>query len=290
MDVQTNLAYRPDSERGLLDVMIPDGDGPFPVVVCIHGGGWVGGNRDMLYPYGEILEKMGIASVYPLYRVTGTHPHPAQEEDIFAALGWIAYHAREHRFDIARIGLTGASAGGHLAALVGLKATRTSSLPYTVRCILPVCAPTDMISFASYAHDKPDLLNVIEALVGGGIVENEERAKDASPISHVHAKAPPCLCAHGDADGVVPHAQSLELVKALRQIGISADAAIVPGVGHAAFMPDTDPPEPLGGGEPFRAFFRKHLLEAPGGQIAPRRPARARHGRRGHRQGVRRKR
>jgi len=267
MTLQTDISYRPDSERGLLDVMIPDGAGPFPVVVCIHGGGWAGGKKDMLYPYGEILQKMGIASVFPLYRVTSTDAHPAQEEDIFAVLGWIAYHSRDYPFDIGRIGLTGASAGGHLSALVGLKATRMHNLPYTVRCILPVCPVTDLTAFL---RDNPNIRDVLEALVGGKIEENEARMRDASPVTHVHRHAPPCLCAHGGADGVVPHTQSLELVEALAGLGAQAEAIIVPGVGHAAFMPDSEPPEPLGGRKAFEQFFRKHLLEA-----AAARPARS---------------
>jgi len=262
MTLQTDIRYRDEGDRALLDVMVPDGAGPFPVVLCIHGGGWVGGDKEMLYPCGEILLEMGIASVYPLYRVTGTHPHPAQERDIFAVLGWIAEHAAEYRFEARRVGLTGASAGGHLTALVGVKATRRKGLPYTVRCILPVCAPTDMVSFAEYARANPDLLSVIEALVGGPIDRNAANARDASPLRHVHPNAPPCLCAHGASDGVVPPSQSLAFVEALKRANVEAEAIIVPGVNHAAFMPDTDPPEPLGGRAAFEAFFRKHLLGA----------------------------
>lgn len=262
LTLQTDIRYRDEGDRAFLDTMIPDGEGPFPVVVCIHGGGWVGGNKEMLYPYGEILLEMGIASVYPLYRVTGTHPHPAQEQDIFAVLGWIAEHAAEYRFDARRVGLTGASAGGHLTALVGIKATRRKGLPYTVRCILPVCPPTDMASFAEYARANPDLLKVIEALIGGPIDRNAANARDVSPIHHVHRDAPPCLVTHGADDTVVPPAQAEHLVEALRKLKVPAEAIIVPGVGHAAHMPDTDPPEPLGGRSAFQAFFRKHLLGA----------------------------
>jgi len=258
MTLQTDLVYRPGSERGVLDVMVPDGKGPFPAVVCIHGGAWMGGNKDMLYRYGEILEGMGIASVFPLYRLTGTHPHPAQEEDIFAVLGWMAYHAREHGFDARRFALTGASAGGHLAALVGLKATRIKDLPYVVRCILPVCAPTDVMTFV---RDNPGVRDVLQALVGGVLEEKADAARDVSPVSHVHPNAPPCLATHGGSDGVVPHTQALQLVEALRAVGAEAEAIIVPGVGHAAFTPDVEPLEPLGGAEAFRAFFRRHLLD-----------------------------
>lgn len=265
MTFQTDLRYRPDSDRGLLDVMIPDGTGPFPVVVCIHGGGWAGGNKDMLYSYGEHLERMGIASVFPLYRVTGAHPHPEQEEDIFAVLGWVAYHSPEHRFDIVRIGLTGASAGGHLTALIGLKASKIRSLPYTIRCILPVCAP---MNFETFVRDSPGIRDVVEALLGGKLEDKPEAVRDLSPISHVHGGAPPCLCTHGASDGVVPQTQPLEFVDALKKAGVEAQAIIVPGADHVFLMPGVEPAEPLGGLGPFQEFFRKHLLAKEIGFVA----------------------
>jgi len=252
-----NVVYRPDSERGVLDIMLPEGAGPFPAVLCIHGGAWSGGDKSMMHPFGEEFLKLGIASLFPNYRLTGTHPHPAQEQDIFAALEWAAANAERFRLDVTRFGITGASAGGHLTALVGLKATKKRDIGYTIRCMAPVCPPTD---FFAFSRDNPSLRSVLEALVGGELEKNEAVIRDVSPIFHVHEKAPPCLVTHGAIDSVVPPAQATSFVDALKSVGVEAEVILVPGVDHAAFNPGTDPPEPLGGIKAFRAFYRKHLL------------------------------
>jgi len=260
MNVVTNLAYRSGGERGLLDVMLPEGDGTFPVVVCIHGGGWAEGRKENMHPYGDLLVDMGVAAVIPNYRLSGTHAHPAQEEDIFAVLDWIVEHAREYRFDPQRIGLTGSSAGGHLAVLVGLKGTHPARgrRNYRLRCMFPVCGVYDL---ALRVAERPDRAHRAEALIGGPVSEMGAVERDASPVAHVHPDAPPCLAVHGARDELVPPNQSLRLVDALRAVGADAEAMIVPEAGHGRFMPGSDPPEPLGGRKVFQEFFRKHLSD-----------------------------
>ncbi len=257
MNLTTDVEYKADSERGYLDVMTPDGDGPFPVVACIHGGGWAGGEKEGMTDYAEILVDLGIACIQPNYRLTGTDCHPAQQDDVSAALDWMVAHAGEYGFDTTRVGLTGVSAGGHLTALVGVKATARTDTGYTVRCMYPVCPAVDMVPFV---RDNPDINDAVTALVGGPLAENADAANDVSVTPHVHAGAPPCVATHGEADGLVPCNQSVMLVDALRAVGVEAEAILVPGVDHAAFMPDTGPAEPLGGIAPFREFFTKHLL------------------------------
>ncbi len=136
MRVTRNLPCRADSDRGKLELFTPDGVGPFPVVVCIFGGGWIHGEKEIMEPYSRVLAEVNIASVNPNYRHTGTHCHPAQEEDISAVLDWVAGNAVVHGLDAQRIGLTGGSAGGHLCALVGLKTTRRPAWPSTAQRII----------------------------------------------------------------------------------------------------------------------------------------------------------
>ncbi len=130
----TDLRYRPGSDRGLLDLYLPDGAGPFPVVVAIHGGGWQQGDKEYMREYGEVLSAAGIAVAACNHRLTTTDPHPAQQDDIFTVLEWIAANAAEHALDPARIGITGSSSGGHLTALVGLKATKADRQARDTRC------------------------------------------------------------------------------------------------------------------------------------------------------------
>ena len=257
MTLTTDLQYMAGNERGYLDIMRPDGPGPFPVLVCIHGGGWANGEKEGMYPYGEWAVEMGIAAVLPNYRLTGMAPHPAQQDDVLAALDWVAAHAADYSLDASRVAVTGVSAGGHLTAQVGVLATKRK-VDYTIRCIYPVCPPTDMPRFLT---DNPDIRPVLEALVGGTAEDKGEAMMDVSPVFHVHPKAPPCVAAHGGADKLVPCNQSEVFVAALRKAGVPAEAIIVPGVDHAAFMPDLEPLEPLGGMKPFREFLSKHLLE-----------------------------
>ena len=140
MIFDTDLRFG-DWERGLLDVMTPDGEGPFPVVVCVHGGGWRFGVKDDMHPYAEWLLPLGIASVLPNYRLSDEAIHPAQQDDVIAALNWIANNANEYHFDVDRTGLTGVSAGGHLSAQVGCLAKERAPR-VRVRCMYPVC-PAD---------------------------------------------------------------------------------------------------------------------------------------------------
>lgn len=256
MATHKDLAYRSGSDRGLLDAMLPEGRGPHPVVVGLHGGGWMNGAKEKLTDYGRLLNAEGFAAVLPNYRLTGTHTHPAQEEDVFAVLDWIAAHAEEYALDPQRIGLTGASAGGHLTGLAGAKAHLHASAPWTVRCMAPVCGVFDI---ALWYRDRPQYLPNVKGILGGLPEEKSDVERSASPITHVHAGAPPCLAIHGDIDTTCPINQSVTFVDALRAVGAQAELLVVPGVGHAGYMPNVTPPEPLGGARRFIGFFRKHL-------------------------------
>ena len=254
-----DIAYGPEGTWAKLDLMLPEGQGPFPVVLCIHGGGWRKGRKEQIRRYGRWIAEMGIAAVLPDYRLSRTAPHPAQEEDIFAVLDWIAANREEYSFDVHRIGLTGVSAGGHLTSLVGLKATRREGGSYTVKCIVPVSGPSDLRGVLGGPPDHRGVKRVAE-LVGGPPHEHVDKVRDASPILHVHPRAPACLAMHGADDAVVPAAQAIALVDSLQAVGVEARAIIVPGAGHTGYMPGSGRREPLGGLAEFQAFFRRHLL------------------------------
>jgi acetyl esterase/lipase len=209
--------------------------------------------------YARLLSAEGFAAVASNYRLTGTYTHPAQEEDVFAVLDWIAAHAGEHALDPGRIGLTGSSAGGHLSGLAGVKAPLRGATRWKVRCMVPVCGVHDV---GLWFRDRPQYLPNVRGILGGLPAEKPEVERAVSPIAHVHAGAPPCLAIHGDIDDVCPVNQSVLFVQALCAAGAQAELAIVPGVGHAAHMPNVTPPEPLGGAKRFIGFLRRHLREA----------------------------
>ncbi len=271
-----DIAYRPGSERGVLDLYLPDGAGPFPVVVVIHGGGWRQGEKERMREFGDVLSAAGIAAIAPNHRLTTTDPHPAQQDDIFAVLEWIAANAAEYRLDPSRVGLTGISAGGHLTALVGLKATRSRARDTgcVVRCMMPFAGVHDLGASPEGQADRWHVVEpMIEALVRGPAEGSDRRLASASPLEQVHPNAPACLAVHGENDRLVGPVHSERLVAALRNASSSqselatsasadeAEVLVVPGAGHGGYHPNTDPRQPLGGSELFVSFFTKHLME-----------------------------
>jgi acetyl esterase/lipase len=207
-----------------LDLRVPSGSGPFPVVVWIHGGAWWGGSRLRLpetiaaVGFHDRLLRRGYAVADVDYRLSREAVFPAQLEDVRAAIRWLRTFAGELGLDPARFAAWGESAGGHLAALVGLAGD--------------VQAVVDWYGVAGMV-DVPDLdLEPVEWLLGSHPAERPELAIAASPLSHVHAEAPPFLCMHGTADQVVPFRHSELLAAALREVGVRCDLHPVAGADH----------------------------------------------------------
>ena len=121
-------------ERLLLDVSTPDGEGPFPVVVLVHGGGWSGGDKagGDIGPWFELFNRTPFVWFSINYRLAPAHRWPAQIDDVRAALAWIKAHAGEFRGDAARLAIVGHSAGGHLAFLAAVESGSSIDLQAVV--------------------------------------------------------------------------------------------------------------------------------------------------------------
>src|SRR5436190_17481820 len=112
---------RPGGKALKLDLARPgEGAGPFPAVVCLHGGGWVGGSRKQMGQTIGVLARRGYVAVAPDYRVAPADRFPACVEDCKAAVRWLRRHAKQYNIDPDRIGVVGLAAGGHLACLLGV--------------------------------------------------------------------------------------------------------------------------------------------------------------------------
>ena len=225
----------------LLDLYRPAaGADPAPLVVFMHGGGWLRGDRSMVSPSfaswrpGPLarLAADGFAVASVDYRLSGEARFPAQLEDVSAAVDWLAGHAGQYGFDAGRIVLWGESAGAHLAALLGLRSAGTR-----VRGVVDWYGPADLIALdqqigaAGALTDDP--LDSREArLLGAPVGQVPELARAASPLSQVRAGAPPFLIAHGTADRMVPFRQSEALAAALAEAGADVRLEAVDGADH----------------------------------------------------------
>jgi acetyl esterase/lipase len=193
------------------------------------------------------------------YRLSQHAKFPAQIEDCKAAIRWLRAHAKMYHLDPDHIGVWGASAGGHLVALLGTSGdvkdldgrdgpTGQSS---RVQAVVDWFGPTDVTRMGG-AHNRPD--SPEGRLIGGPVQENKEKAERANPIAYVSKDDPPFLILHGDKDPTVPFNQSELLADALRKAGVDVTLCPVKGAGHGGREFASEENRRL-----VEAFFEKHL-------------------------------
>lgn len=251
-----DIAYADRSPTQRLDIYWPaDGDGPFPVIVAIHGGAFMGGDkRDaQLEPMLAGLER-GYAVVSINYRMSGEAIFPALVHDVKAAIRWVRANAVQFLFDPARIAVWGGSAGGYLALMAGVSAGVAALEDLTlgnadqachVQAVVDWFGPTNFLrmdaqlaesglapapEFAHSGANSPESL-----LLGRQITEIPDLVAAANPESYLHAGAPPFFIQHGDLDEVVPYQQSVHFA-ARAQVILGRGCVyleLLPGAGHA---------------------------------------------------------
>lgn len=226
----------------VLDLYLPEaGHRPAPAIVYFHGGGWAAGTRrrfgrafrDWNPTPVERLAAAGFSVATVDYRLSGEAPFPAALDDAKAAVRWVRAAAAEHGIDADRIVAWGESAGGHLAAMVGLTGTGDAR----VNAVVDWYGPTDLPSLAAQrladSDANPDAPDSPESrFLGAPLPQVPELARTASPIHHVHPGAPPFHIRHGRADRVVPFAQSETFVAALEAAGVPVEFFPVDGCDH----------------------------------------------------------
>ncbi|HEX4588894.1 MAG TPA: alpha/beta hydrolase [Gemmataceae bacterium] len=262
--VEKNLAYGPH-ERNKLDIYLPPGDGPKPLLIWVHGGAWRAGSKDGGNPALRFLDK-GYAVAAINYRLSQQALFPAQIEDCKAAVRWLRANAKKYNLDADHFGAWGASAGGHLVALLGTTGDAkdldgdggnrgTSS---RVQAVCDWFGPTDFSKEAEQAlpdsaidRTKPDCPEAL--LVGGPLAEHPDRVKRANPITYIGKNCPPFLIVHGDKDNVVPVGQSRLLQDALKVAGVESTLLVIPGAGHGSGIGTPDQMRQI------EAFFDRQL-------------------------------
>ncbi len=235
-----------------LDLYFPadKGKDALPVVLWIHGGAWVGGDKQPA-PITSLISS-GYAVVSINYRLAPTHTFPAQIHDCKSVVRWVRKNAEKYGFDPNKIGVFGVSAGGHLAALLGVSNGNKElegnigavGFPSDVQAVCDWCGPTNFFTMKKQAG-KDDQLDYdspkapVKQFLGGDIKEREANARLASPVLQLKDKAVPFLIMHGDADNVVPPGQSKELAEALKKHGADVDYKVVKDGEHMFLTPET---------------------------------------------------
>jgi acetyl esterase/lipase len=243
--VLRDLSYGPH-DRNKLDLYVPKSDAPLPLVIWVHGGGWEGGSKNGGGPSLDLLRK-GYAVASINYRLSWQDRFPAQIQDCKAAVRWLRANAKEYNLDADHFGAWGASAGGHLVALLGTTPDECfldgDGKPHCSALVQAVCdwfGPTDFLHWGSYTIDDPIARrpSAISRLLGGVVPDKMELAKKASPVCYVGKSSAPFLIAHGDKDPVVPLQQSEDLNEALKKAGVESSLRVIKGNGHggAGFM------------------------------------------------------
>ena len=237
--VSRNIEYgQAGGERLLLDAHAPDGDGPFPVAILVHGGGWSSGDKGGsnqpgngadITPWFAPLSAASFTWFSINYRLAPKHRWPACFEDVQTAIRWVKANAPRYKGDPTRIALFGHSAGGQLVCLAATQAEADTR----VQAVVGFAPVTD--------HEQ-------ELPIRGGLSQSlqqlHDRPKEITPeslailrhtsaINHVKPGLPPFLLIHGDADKTVPYVQSLNFQTRLRSAGVACDLITIPQGPHA---------------------------------------------------------
>ena len=232
---QVNPGYRPQ----IVDIYVPATPGPHPLVLYIHGGGWLAGQTRQsgaLADFPKVLaalaaEGFTVASLE--YRLSGEARFPAQLQDANAALRFLRAHAADYAIDPDRVGVWGGSAGGHLAALTAVTCRNTTLDPAAVqdRCVQAAVTWYGVYDFAGMTA-TPDGNAAGAKLLGCDKACPDAAIRSVSPVAYINAKDPPFLLIHGEDDHTVPVAQSHLGEAALRKAGVPVNAIYIPGVDH----------------------------------------------------------
>jgi acetyl esterase/lipase len=236
---EPNIEYsNPDGQHLQLDMARPKaGDGPFPAVVCIHGGGFRAGSRQGYDSLCIRLAEQGYVAVTVSYRLAPRYQFPAAIHDVKAAVRWLRANAKMYRIDPKHIGVVGGSAGGHLAQFLGVTADvkqfegdgGNPDQSSRVACVVNYYGPSD---FTRSYGKSVDAAQVLPLWLGGDLDHARQKHIQASPLNWVTPNAAPTLCIHGSEDKYVAHEQAVWIIDRLKAAGVEAQLLTLEGAGH----------------------------------------------------------
>lgn len=223
----------------LMNIARPTAAGAHPLVVFVHGGAWAYGDRNEYDGTIETVAANGFVAASVDYRLAGEAGNyfPTPVQDVRCAIRWLRDNAATYAIDPERVAIVGGSAGGHLAALVGLAQDETdfdgecpAKGSAAVSAIASFYGPSDLRASAYGGHEVGQWN--VDLLLGSLAANAPDAAAKASPVLYVDANDPPVLLSHGDADAEVPLSESEALLATLQTAGVPSALVTVAGGEH----------------------------------------------------------
>lgn len=212
-----------------MDAYTPDGPGPFPTVIIVHGGGWISGDRRYsVEPLFRPLEEAGIAWFSISYRLANNMGvFGAAIQDVQDAVLFVRSHAAQYNIDPDRIVILGESAGAQLASMAAL----SPALKGMVKGVVALYSPSDLVTLAKTSNRVPsELRRAVEGTPWAEfLLAGLQRL---SPIYNIRSDMPPFLLIHGTSDSLVPFEQSERMCERMKQAGATCELYAVRGGGH----------------------------------------------------------
>jgi len=248
--LKANIPYNDDTlHKHLLDIYLPaNAKGKLPLVILIHGGGWLVNDKyaDISYMKKTVAEivSSGFALASIDYRFSTQAVFPAQIQDCNRAVSFLYDNADKYGIDKTRFAVMGFSAGGHLASLLGLSRNNNvktfympgSSASFQIKGVVDFYGPAELVLFPGADDEKsPEAI-----LIGAAPLTRPDLAKAASPVTYVDKNDPPFLIIHGEKDNLVAPKQSRLLGSWLTLAGVKNEVIIVKDAPHFGSMFDVD--------------------------------------------------
>jgi len=248
--IHGNIPYNNDTlKKHLLDIYLPaNAKGKVPLVVFIHGGGWIGNDKyaDMGYMPNTVNAMLdnGFAVASIDYRFAQDAVFPGILQDCNKAVSFLYDNAAKYNLDKNKIALMGFSAGGHLASLMGTSHNNkvgnlyftNSYRPFKYKAVVDFYGPADLVLLPGNDDEKaPESI-----LIGAKPLERPDLAKAASPITYIDKNDPPFIIFHGEKDNIVSNKQSKLFQAWLQYYGVKSEITIVKDAPHFGTMYDVE--------------------------------------------------
>lgn len=266
-----NVAYADESRAQQMDIFLPEGEAPFPAVVLIHGGGFSSGDKKAEYSKAKLLVEHGFAAVCVNYRLSKEAVFPAAVHDCKAALRFLKANANQYKINTDKIGAWGASAGGNLAAMMGVSSGNTfadgtigayPNVNTKVQACVDWFGPINFSTMVAQAKElgmrKTFNVNIESRYLGVDANDpvNITIVAKANPTTYLDKNDPPFLVQVGDQDPLIPYLQSQTFAADLEKV-LGKDKVtfnILKGAGHGGKLFESE--ENLG---QIIAFLNEHL-------------------------------